>query len=104
MMFVRVQVIVLRRRFFKKKKKKKKKKKRKKITIHHECPCRKEKFHPRGRNFNKGTRLAEGEISLSYIDRLMMYCSSPIFPSFLSEPKKSNNTRKIEFTSVFIGY
>ena len=50
------------------------------ITIHHECPCRIEISHPRGRNFNQGRGLPspwlnsdpEGEISVSYMDRLMM--------------------------------
>ena len=60
------------------------------ITIHHECPCRIEISHPRGRNFNQGQGLPcpwlnsvpKGEISLSYMDRLMMDCFPPIFPSF----------------------
>ena len=60
------------------------------ITIHHECPCRIEISHPRGRNFNQGRGLPspwlnsdhEGEISLSYMDRLMMDCFSPTFPRF----------------------
>ena len=60
------------------------------ITIHHECPCRIEISHPRGRNFNQGRGLPspwlnsdpEGEISLSYMDRLMMDRFSPTFPRF----------------------
>ena len=60
------------------------------ITIHHECPCGIEISHPRGRNFNQGRGLpspwvnsdSEGEISLSYMDRLMMDCFSPTFPRF----------------------
>ena len=57
------------------------------ITIYHECPCRIEISHPRGRNLNQGRGLPsprlnsdpEGEISLSYMDRLMMDCFSPTF-------------------------
>ena len=60
------------------------------ITIHHECPCRIEISHPRCRNFNQGRGLPspwlnsdpEGEISLSYMDRLMMDCFSPTFSRF----------------------
>ena len=60
---------------------------RKIITIHHERPCRIEISHPRGRKFNQGRGLPspwlnsdpEGEISLSYIDRLMMDRFSPFF-------------------------
>ena len=57
------------------------------ITIHHEHPCRIEISHPRGRKFNQGRGLPspwlnsdpEGEISLSYMDRLMMDRFSPTF-------------------------
>ena len=57
------------------------------ITIHHELPCRIEISHPRGRKFNQGRGLPspwlnsdpEGEISLSYMDRLMMDRFSPTF-------------------------
>ena len=57
------------------------------ITIHHELPCRIEIFHPRGRKYNQGRGLPspwlnsdpEGEISLSYMDRLMMDRFSPTF-------------------------
>ena len=50
------------------------------ITIHHECPCRIEISHPRGWKFTQGRGLLspwfnsypEDEISLSYMDRLMM--------------------------------
>ena len=60
------------------------------ITIHHECPCRIEISHPRGRKFNQGRGLPspwlnsdpEGEISLSYMDRLMMDRFSPTFRRF----------------------
>ena len=70
---------------------------RKSITIHHERPCRIEISHPRGRKFNQGRGLPspwlnsdpEGEISLSYMDRLMMDRFSPIFEGFLSEHKNS---------------
>ena len=59
------------------------------ITIHHECPCRIEISYPRGWNFNQGRGLPspwlnsdpEGEISLSYMDRLMMDRFSPTFRS-----------------------
>ena len=59
----------------------------KNITIHHERPCRIEISHPRGQKFNQGRGLPspwlnsdpEGEISLSYIDRLMMDRFSPTF-------------------------
>ena len=57
------------------------------ITIHHELPCRIEISHPRGRKFNQGRGLPspwlnsdpQGEISLSYMDRLMMDRFSPTF-------------------------
>ena len=60
---------------------------KKTITIHHERPCRIEISHPRGRKFNQGRGLPspwlnsdpEGEISLSYIDSLMMDRFSPTF-------------------------
>ena len=60
------------------------------ITIHHEFPCRIEISHPKGRNFNQGRGLPspwlnsdpEGEISLSYMDRLMVDCFSPTFSRF----------------------
>ena len=56
----------------------------------HEFPCRIEISHPRGRNFNQGRGLPsprlnsdpKGEISLSYMDRLMIDCFSPTFPRF----------------------
>ena len=61
------------------------------ITIHHKRPCRIEISHPRGQKFNQGRGLPspwlnsdpEGEISLSYMDRLMMDRFSPIFEGFL---------------------
>ena len=70
------------------------------ITIHHERPCRIEISHPRGRKFNQGRGLPrpwlnsdpEGEISLSYMDRLMMDRFSPIFEGVLSEHKNSTKT------------
>ena len=70
------------------------------ITIHHECPCRIEISHPSGRNFNQGRGLPspwlnsdpEGEISLSYMDRLMMDRFLPLFEAFLSEHKISMKT------------
>ena len=57
------------------------------ITIQHECPCSIEISHPWGRNLNQGQGLRspwlnsnpEGEISLSYMDRLTMDCFSPTF-------------------------
>ena len=63
---------------------------KKNITIHHECPCRVEISHLRGRNFNQGRGLlspwlysdAKGAISLSYVDRLMIDCFSPNFTRF----------------------
>ena len=63
------------------------------LTIHHECPCRIEISHPRGQKLNQGGGLPrpwlnfdpEGEISPSYMDRLMMDCFTPTFPSFLVE-------------------
>ena len=72
----------------------------------HECPCRLEISHPRYRNFNQGDlshlrnrNFNQGrgllspcvnsdpgvEISLSYIDRLMVDSFSPTFPSFIVE-------------------
>ena len=60
------------------------------IAYHHECPCRIEISHPRGQNFIQGQGLPscwlnsdpEGEISLSYMNRLKMDCFSPTFPRF----------------------
>ena len=60
------------------------------ITTHHECPCRVEISHLKGRNFNQGRGLPgpwltsdpEGEISLSSMDRFMMDCFSPTFRGF----------------------
>ena len=62
------------------------------ITIHHECPCRIEISHSRvGRDYSQGGGLPspcfnsdpEGEISLSYMERLMMNCFSPtVFQAF----------------------
>ena len=72
------------------------------IAIHHQGPCSIEISHPRGRNLNQGRGLPsswlnsdpEGEISLSYMDRLMMNCFSPTFPSFfclnIKSPKHVN--------------
>ena len=71
------------------------------ITIHHGRPCRIEISHPRGRKFNQGRGLPspwfnsdpEGEISLSYMDRLMMdRFSPPLFEGFFSEHKNSVKT------------
>ena len=78
------------------------------ITIHHECPCRIEISQPRGWNFNQGRGLPtpwlnsdpEGEISLSYMDRLMMDCFSPTFQSFLSEHKKSKTREKLNLLKL----
>ena len=83
------------------------------ITIHHERPCRIEISHPRGRKFNQGRGLPrpwlnsdpEGEISLSYMDRLMMDRFSPIFEGFLSEHKKLHENLKIlTFYSLGLDY
>ena len=60
------------------------------FIFHHECPCRIEISHPRGRNFNEGRGLPspwldfdlEGEISLSYVDRLMMDSFIPLLQAF----------------------
>ena len=57
--------------------------------------CEKEISHPRGRNLIQGRGLPspwlnsdpEGEISLSYMDMLMMDCFSPTFECFLLEHK-----------------
>ena len=69
------------------------------ITIHHECPCRIEISHPRGRKFTQGRGLPspwfnsypKGEISLSYMDRLMMDFShfSKDFCQNIKTPLKS---------------
>ena len=64
--------------------------------------------HPRGRNFNQGRGLPstwlnsdpEGEISLSYMNRLMMDCFSPTFQGFLSEHKMSKKREKLNFLLV----
>ena len=59
-------------------------------SISYALVCEKEISHPRGRNFNQVRGLSspwlnsypEGEISLSYMDRLMMDRFSPTFPRF----------------------
>ena len=72
------------------------------ITIHHECPCRTEICPPMGRNFNQGKSLhwlnsdQECEISLSYMDRLMM----DSFFSHLSKVLCWNIKSKIECENV----
>ena len=54
-------------------------------------------------NFNQGQGFDPmGEISLSYIDRLMMDCFSPTFPSFLSKHNKVLKCEKIDF--LLIGF
>ena len=75
------------------------------ITIHHECPCRIEISHPRGRNFNQGRGLPshwlnsdpEGEISLAYMDRLMMDC----FSVFCRNTKMTKIVKNLIFTRLF---
>ena len=83
------------------------------ITIHHECPCRIEISHPRGRNFNLGRGLPspwlnsdpEGEISLSYMDRLMMDRFSPTFRSvFVRTQKLHENLKFLTFYSLGLHY
>ena len=93
------------------------------ITIHHERPCRIEISHPRGRKFNQGRGLPsprlnsdpEGEISLSYIDRLLIDRFSPTFRRVYVRTFKLHENLKFltfyslgyiisEFTSVFIGH
>ena len=72
------------------------------IAIHHECPCRIDISHTRGRNLNQGRGLLslwllsdpECEISLSYSYRLMMVCLSPTFPSFYCRNIKMSIKRK----------
>ena len=60
------------------------------ITIHNGCSCRIEISHRKGRNLKQRVLPSpwlnsgpEGEISLPYIDRLMMDCFSVIFLNFL---------------------
>ena len=61
------------------------------ITIHNECPCRIEISQPSGRNLIQGHGLPsprlnsdpEGEISLSYMDMLMMDFFLPLFEIFV---------------------
>ena len=83
------------------------------ITIHHERPWRIEISHPRGRNFNQGRGLPspwlnsdpEGEISLSYMDRLMMDRFLPLFEGFLSEQKEIHeNLKFLTFYSLGLHY
>ena len=62
------------------------------ITFHHECPCRIKISHPKIWNFNQGQGLLspclnydqEGEISLFYMDGLMMDSFFPTFQSFFA--------------------
>ena len=64
-------------------------------SISYALECEKEISHLRGQKFNQGRGLPslwlnsepEGEIFLSYRDRLMMDCFSPTFRRFLSENK-----------------
>ena len=83
------------------------------LTIQHGCPCRIEIYHPRGRNLNKGRGLLspwqnsnpEGEISLSYMDRLMMDCFSPTFRRFFCQNiKTKKKTEKNIFFIVDLHY
>ena len=72
------------------------------ITIHHECPCRKGKSQLRGRNFCQGRGLlspwlkfqTRGEISLSYMDWLMMDYFSPTLVNFNPQIRLSNYSGK----------
>ena len=81
------------------------------ITIHHECPCRIEISHPRGQKFNQGRGLPspwlnsdpEGEISLSYMDRLMMDCFSPTFRRFFVRTLKTLYKTEI-FNFLLVGF
>ena len=78
------------------------------ITIHHECPCRIGKSHPRGWNFYQGRGLLssnpEGEIYLSYMDLLMIDYFSPTFSEFRTSNLFNQWFRVIsEQLSVFIG-
>ena len=58
------------------------------ITILHECLCRIEISHPRGLKFNQRRGLQspllnsdpDGDISLSYMNMLLIDCFSPTFP------------------------
>ena len=78
------------------------------ITIHHDCPCRVEISHPRGRNFNQGRGLPdpwlnsdpEGENSLSYMDRLMTDCFSPTFRGFCPNNKNPKKRKNLNFVLV----
>ena len=67
--------------------------------------------HPRGQNFNQGRDLPsswlnsdpEGEISLSYMDRLMMVCFFPTFPRYFVGTKKCPKIlKKLNFLLVGI--
>ena len=70
----------------------------KNITIHHECPCRID-ISPECWKFNLGRGLQspwfnsdpKSEISLSYMDRLIMDCFAPTIRRFLSEHKILKN-------------
>ena len=71
------------------------------ITIRHECPCRIEISHPRGQNFNQGRGLLspwlnsdpEGEISLSYMDRLLGFFVSNFSKVFCKNIQRSKNAK-----------
>ena len=78
------------------------------ITIHHECPCRIEISHPRGQIFSQSRGLPspwlnsdpEGDISLSYMDRLMMNCFLPLFEGLFSEHKNLRKNENLNFLPI----
>ena len=78
------------------------------ITIHHEYPCRIEISHPRARNFNQGQGLPrpwlnshpEGDISLSYMDRLMMDLFFSHFSKVFCRNREVQKREKLNFLLV----
>ena len=78
------------------------------IKIHHECPCRTKISPPRGRNFNQGKSLPspwlnsdpEGEISLSYMARLMMGFFLSLFQGFCWNKKINKERENFNFSLV----
>ena len=80
-------------------------------SIHHECPCRIEIFHLKPHPWLSSD--PEGEISLSYMDRLIMDCSFPTFLRFfartLRKKREHLNFLIVDLTfisssRVFFGY
>ena len=81
------------------------------ITLYHECPCRIEKSHLSGQNFNQGLGLQspwlnsnpKGEIQLSFIDKLTVDCFSH-YSKFFCHNINSKKVINLTFYSLDLYY